>query len=130
MYWSPPTVFVEEVIPEEAIQLPPENMPFTGQEPPIILPRDEIRVDTVVNNVASTVEDFLICYIEEEILDEYLQMAQNELFSEGLAPLTILECEPGSTGTGEKGGVEERSTKIGHQEDTMDGTWAATEDGH
>jgi hypothetical protein len=75
MYWSPPTVFVEEVILEEAIQLPPKNMLFTAQEPPIILSRDEIRVDIVVNNMASPMEDFPICYIEEEILDEYLQMA-------------------------------------------------------
>jgi hypothetical protein len=30
MAWSPPTIFVEEVILEEAIQIPPENMLFTG----------------------------------------------------------------------------------------------------
>jgi hypothetical protein len=114
MAWSPPTVFVEEVIPEEAIQLPPENFLFTGPEPPIILPGDEIRADTGVNNMASPVEDFPVCYIEEEISDEYLQMAQNDLLSEELAPLTVSEREPGSTGTGAEGGVEERSATTGH----------------
>jgi hypothetical protein len=121
---------VQEVILEEAIQLPPENFLFMGPEPPIILPGDEIRADTGVNNMASPVEDFPVCYIEEEILDEYLQMAQNDLLSEGLAPLTVSEREPGSTGTGAEGGVEEWSTTTGHQEDVMDGTWAAVEDGH
>jgi hypothetical protein len=59
--------------------------------------------------MASPVEDFLVCYIEEEISDEYLQMAQNDLLSEGFAPLTVSKCEPGSIGMGAKGGFEERS---------------------
>jgi hypothetical protein len=28
MAWSPPTILVEELIPEEAIQLPPEDFLF------------------------------------------------------------------------------------------------------
>jgi hypothetical protein len=42
MTWLSPTFFVEEVITEEAIHLPLENMLFTGPKPPIILPGDEI----------------------------------------------------------------------------------------
>jgi hypothetical protein len=130
MAWEPPTVLVEEVILEEAIQLPPENFPFTGPEPPITLPGNEIQADAGINNMASPVEDFPVCYIEEEIPDEYLQMAQNDLLSAELAPPTVSERAPGSTGTGAEGGDGERSTTMGHLEDVMEGTWAAAGDGH
>jgi hypothetical protein len=41
-------IFVEEVIPEEAIQLPPKNMLFTVPEnwqPPTSFPEDETQAD-------------------------------------------------------------------------------------
>jgi hypothetical protein len=63
----------------------------------------KLEVDTMVyhsvSTMASPMEDFPICYIEEEILDECLQMAHNDILSEGLSPLTVLEHEPRSTGT-------------------------------
>jgi hypothetical protein len=71
-------------------------------------------------------EDFFVYYIEEEIQDECLQMAQNDILSKGLSPLTVSEYEPGSTGTGAKSRVEERSVTIRHQEGAKDGTWDAS----
>jgi hypothetical protein len=121
---------VEEFIPEEAIHLPPKNFLFMGPQPPIILPRDKIQADTGENNMASPVEDFPVCYIEEEILDEHLQMAQNDLLSEELAPLTVFECELGSTRTGAEGGIQKWSVTIGHPEDVMDGMRVVAEDAH
>ena len=106
MYWSPPTVFVEEVIPEEAIQLPLKDMLFTVPEnwhPPTSLPGEEIWAGTMahhsVSTMASPMEDLPICYIEEEILDECLEMAHNDILSEGVSRLTVSEHEPKSTRT-------------------------------
>jgi hypothetical protein len=84
----------------------------------------------MVNNMASPMDDFSIYYIEEKISEKYLQMAQNELLSEDLDPLTFLERKPRSRGTGAEGGIQEWSMTTRHQEDTMDGTWDTTEDGH
>jgi hypothetical protein len=127
MVWSPPAVFVEE-----AIQLPPEDILFTVPDnwhSPTSFPEDETRAVSMVHHNAGTMDshkgDFPICYIEDELLEEFLQMALHDIISEGLSPFTVLEHEPGSTGMGEEGGVEERSVKMGHQDGAKEGTWAA-----
>jgi hypothetical protein len=122
MAWEPHAILLEEVILEEAIHLPLENFPFMGLLSPITLLGNEIQADTGINNMASPMEDFLIFYIEEEISYEYLQMANNDLLSMELSPLTVSGHTSRSIGMGAEGDDGERRMTTGHLEDVMDGT--------
>jgi hypothetical protein len=135
MAWSPPATFVEEVIPEEPIQLPPESMLFTVPEnwqPPTSLPGEETHAITAAHHSTGTMEsrmeEFHIFYVEEELPEECLQMAaQDDTILAGHDPFKVSEQEvdPGSTGMGVEDGAEERSAEVDHQGEAQEGTQAA-----
>lgn len=106
-------------------------------QPPTSFSEGKTLVVSAAHHSAGTMDshmgDFPICYNEEELPEECLQMAQHDIISEGLAPFTVSEHEPGSTRTTAEGGAEEWSVKTGHQDGTKEGTWAAAskaEGGH
>jgi hypothetical protein len=116
MAWSPPVTFVEEVIPEEPIQLPPESMLFTVPEnwqPPTSFP-EETQAITVAHHSTDTMEsrmeEFHICYVEEEIPEECLHMAsQDDTISVGYAPFKASEKEDDPGAQGREQEEEQRS---------------------
>jgi hypothetical protein len=131
MAWSPPATFVEDLIPEEPIQLPPESMLFTVPEnwqPPTIFPEDETRAITTAHHNTGTMdsrmEEFPICYVEEELSKECLQMAaQDDTILVGHDPFKVSEQEVDLRSTGM--GAEERSVEVDHQGEAQEGTRAA-----
>jgi hypothetical protein len=79
--WSPPMAFVEEVLPEEPLQIPPEPLLFTVPEnwqPSSSLPGEVTKAVTVESQGHSTMEEFPTCYIEEEFPEELLHMASQD----------------------------------------------------
>jgi hypothetical protein len=117
MAWSPPTTFVEEVIPEEPIQLPPESMLFTVPEnwqPPTSFPEEETQAITMAHHSTGTMdsrmEEFPIFYVEEELPEECLQMAaQDDTILAGslLSKPQSKKATPGAQGREQR--MEQRS---------------------
>jgi hypothetical protein len=131
MAWSPPMAYVEEVILEEPIQIPPESLLFTVPEnwqPPSSFPEEDTKSATTAhhdtNTMEAKMEEFHICYVEEEFPEELLHMAsQDATLSAGYDPsrATAREEDPGK-----KVGAQGWSATTEHQEGAEDGMQAAT----
>jgi hypothetical protein len=86
MAWSPPMAYVEEVILDEPIQIPLEPLLFTVPEnwqPPSNLPEEAIKAVNAEhqdhNTMEEQLEEFHICYVEEEFQEDLLHMASQDV---------------------------------------------------
>jgi hypothetical protein len=131
MAWSPPMAYVEEVTPEEPIQIPPESLLFTVPEnwqPPSSFPVEDTKPATTAhhdtNTMEAKMEEFHICFVEEEFSEELLHMAsQDATLSAGYDPsrATVREGDPGK-----EEGAQGWSATTEHKEGAEDGMQAAT----
>jgi hypothetical protein len=104
MAWSPPMAYVEEVTLEEPIQILLESLLFTVLEnwkpPRSFLEEDTMLITTAHHNtitMEAKMEEFHICYVEEEFPEELLHMAsQDATLLAGYDPsrATVREDDP------------------------------------
>jgi hypothetical protein len=119
--------YVEEVTLEEPIQIPLESLLFTVLEnwkPPRSFPEeDTMSITTAHHNtitMEAKMEEFHICYVEEEFPEELLHMAsQDATLLAGYDPsrATVREDDPVK-----KVGAQGQSAATNHQEGSEDGT--------
>lgn len=83
MAWSSPMAHLEEVTPEEPIQIPPESLLFTVPEnwqPQSNFSVEDTKPATAAYHDTSTMEfpEVQICFVEEEFSEELLHMASQD----------------------------------------------------
>jgi hypothetical protein len=131
MAWSPPMAYVEEVTPEEPIQIPPESLLFIVPEnwqPPSSFPEEYTKPTTTTHHYTNTMEEkmkeFHICYVEEEFPEELLHMAcQDATLSAGYDPSRATEREEDPR---KEEGAQGWSRTMEHQEGAEVGMQVAT----